>query len=470
VFRLEKIFQNDDFLFINTYIFVKTFVVFLSIYIFSILVSNSIHDLINFSIFKNSELYNFSIYVSSFYFVVSFFFRLKKRYAPNFLTFLQQDIYPIFPSLLLTFTIFFFLNDSYTITITFILLLIVITFNLFVVKKIINYLYNYLIDKNIIQRNIMLVGSTDSIRLILKENIDKINIYKCCLITEINLDIISKLRLEFKIPVFYKADDIRSILEYHSLGQIWILDDKKNNISDYLKIILRFSIDLLVVNLKDKPILGSENIINNKYQFVNYEISRFYGFNLFIKILIDKILSLFFLIILSPVFIISLLLIYLEDGYPLFFTQDRTGWDGRRFKIFKIRSLKNNKFDKKVQVTNNDKRLLKIGKIIRRFSIDELPQFYNVLVGNMSIVGPRPHMVEHDILYSSLFDSFLKRHKTNPGLTGWAQVSGFRGATPTTDLMKKRMEHDLWYLKNWTIWLDLYIMFKTFYIIFKNPG
>ena len=316
----------------------------------------------------------------------------------------------------------------------------------------------------------MLVGSTDSIRLILKENIDKINIYKCCLITEINLDIISKLRLEFKIPVFYKADDIRSILEYHSLGQIWILDDKKNNISDYLKIILRFSIDLLVVNLKDKPILGSENIINNKYQFVNYEISRFYGFNLFIKILIDKILSLFFLIILSPVFIISLLLIYLEDGYPLFFTQDRTGWDGRRFKIFKIRSLKDNKFDKKVQVTNNDKRLLKIGKIIRRFSIDELPQFYNVLVGNMSIVGPRPHMVEHDILYSSLFDSFLKRHKTNPGLTGWAQVSGFRGATPTTDLMKKRMEHDLWYLKNWTIWLDLYIMFKTFYIIFKNPG
>ena len=470
MFRLEKIFQNDDFLFINTYIFVKTFVVFLSIYIFSILVSNSIHDLINFSIFKNSELYNFSIYVSSFYFVVSFFFRLKKRYAPNFLTFLQQDIYPIFPSLLLTFTIFFFLNDSYTITITFILLLIVITFNLFVVKKIINYLYNYLIDKNIIQRNIMLVGSTDSIRLILKENIDKINIYKCCLITEINLDIISKLRLEFKIPVFYKADDIRSILEYHSLGQIWILDDKKNNISDYLKIILRFSIDLLVVNLKDKPILGSENIINNKYQFVNYEISRFYGFNLLIKILIDKILSLFFLIILSPVFIISLLLIYLEDGYPLFFTQDRTGWDGRRFKIFKIRSLKDNKFDKKVQVTNNDKRLLKIGKIIRRFSIDELPQFYNVLVGNMSIVGPRPHMVEHDILYSSLFDSFLKRHKTNPGLTGWAQVSGFRGATPTTDLMKKRMEHDLWYLKNWTIWLDLYIMFKTFYIIFKNPG
>ena len=88
----------------------------------------------------------------------------------------------------------------------------------------------------------------------------------------------------------------------------------------------------------------------------------------------------------------------------------------------------------------------------------------------MSVVGPRPHMVEHDILYSGLFNSFLKRHKANPGLTGWAQVSGFRGATPTSDLMRKRMEHDLWYLKNWTIWLDIYIILKTFYIIFKKPN
>ena len=169
-------------------------------------------------------------------------------------------------------------------------------------------------------------------------------------------------------------------------------------------------------------------MINSKYQFVNYEISRFYGFNLFIKISIDKILSLFFLITISPVFILSLFFLYLEDGYPLFFTQDRTGWDGRRFRIFKIRSLKKDKFDTKVQVKReNDKRLLKIGKVIRRLSIDELPQFYNVLIGDMSIVGPRPHMVEHDILYSGLFDSFLKRHKANPGLTGWAQVSGFRG-------------------------------------------
>jgi len=468
VFRLEKIFQNDDLLFLNVYIFVKTFVLFLTIYIFSILEFNSIHHLSNFTIFENSKFYNFSIYVSSLYFIISFFFRLKKRYVINFLTFLQQDIQPFILSLLLTFTLFFFLNVNFNITIT--LLLVIIIFNLFILKKIINYFYNFLIDENIIQRNIMLIGSEDSIRLILKDNLDTINIYKCCLISEKNSEIINKLRLEFKIPIFSDNDDIRAILEYHSLGQIWILDDKTKNIDSYLNKILKFSVDLLVVNLKDKPILGSENIINNKYQFINYEISRFYGFNLFIKILVDKILSLFFLIMLAPVFILSLLFLYLEDGYPLFFTQDRTGWDGRRFKIFKIRSLKKGKFDTKVQVIQNDNRLLAIGKFIRRFSIDELPQFYNVLIGEMSIVGPRPHMVEHDILYSNLFKSFLKRHKANPGLTGWAQVSGFRGSTPTSDLMRKRMEHDLWYLKNWTIWLDIYIILKTFYIIFKKPN
>ena len=123
-----------------------------------------------------------------------------------------------------------------------------------------------------------------------------------------------------------------------------------------------------------------------------------------------------------------------------------------------------------MQVTRDDERLLKFGKIIRKYSIDEVPQFFNVLNGDMSIVGPRPHMVEHDIYYSSLFNNFLKRHKCNPGLTGWAQVNGFRGPTPNPDIMKKRMEHDLWYLNNWTIFLDIYIILKTFYALFKYKG
>ena len=184
----------------------------------------------------------------------------------------------------------------------------------------------------------------------------------------------------------------------------------------------------------------------------------------------DKILSIIFLIISSPILILSFFLIYLEDGYPLIFTQNRTGWDGRRFKIYKIRTLKKENFDKTIQVTDGDTRVLKIGKLIRKYSIDEIPQFFNVLMGDMSIVGPRPHMVEHDIKYSNLFENFLKRHKCNPGLTGWAQVNGLRGATPNTENMRKRMEYDLWYLNNWNIFLDIYIILKTFYVIFKYKG
>ena len=470
MFRLEKIFQNDDLIFINFFIIIKSLVFFLSIYIFSILEFNSIYDLLNFSIFKKSEFYNFSIYSTIFYFISSFFFKIKKKYSTNFLSFLLYDILPLFFSIILCFSLFFILKFNINISINFIYLLIFISFNLFALKKISNFLYNLLIIKNIIQRNIILVGTANDIRTILKENKDKINVYKCCLINIKNEKQIKEFRLEFKIPCFFKFDDIRSILEYHSLGQVWILDNTVTDINFYLTHFLKYSVDLLIVDVKNKPILGSENLINGKHQFKEYEISRFHGFKLFIKIMLDKILSIFFLLLLSPVLILSMIFIYIEDGFPIFFTQDRTGWDGRRFKIFKLRSLKKHKFDKTIQVTDDDERFLKVGKIIRRLSIDELPQFFNVLNGDMSIVGPRPHMVEHDIKYAKLFQSFLKRHKTSPGLTGWAQVSGHRGATPTPEHMKRRMDADLWYMNNWTIWLDLFIIFKTFYIIFSNPG
>ena len=129
-----------------------------------------------------------------------------------------------------------------------------------------------------------------------------------------------------------------------------------------------------------------------------------------------------------------------------------------------ITTLKNIKFKKTEQVISGDKRLLKIGKFIRKFSIDELPQFFNVLKGDMSIVGPRPHMVEHDILYSNLFNEFLKRHKANPGLTGWAQVNGDNNIS-----WKKKFQLDLWYVKNRSVLLDLKIIFLTF-IFFMKEG
>ena len=111
-----------------------------------------------------------------------------------------------------------------------------------------------------------------------------------------------------------------------------------------------------------------------------------------------------------------------------------------------------------------------MGKFIRKFSIDEIPQLYNILKGEMSLVGPRPHPVTLDLNYSNIYKPFLTRYRCNPGLTGWAQINGLRGETKDPKLMKKRMDYDLWYLKNWTLYLDILIIIKTFYSVFRYKG
>ena len=469
MFRLEKVFQNDDSGYILFSNFIKSLILLVTAYAFVILSDYSIYELTDFKIFKNSNFFFYSILLSIIYFITSFFLKNKKEYKKNFLSFLKEDILNISISIICVFAMIFIFRINFRLELKFIYLLTTHIVVLFLVKLYFNNLYQQLIDKNIIQKNIMLVGSYKDIKKILSEKFEKIIIFKCCMITDLNNLNLKLIKSEIKFPVFNENEDIRSILEYHSLGQIWILNGDTNK-SNVLSKIFKYSVDTLNIKLEDVPNIKGKKLLANKYDFEFYEMSRFYGVNLFLKILIDKFLSLIFLLIASPVLIFSALAIYIEDGFPILFTQNRTGWDGRRFKIYKLRSLKKLSFDRTLQVTKDDKRLLKIGKFIRRYSIDELPQFFNVLNGDMSIVGPRPHMVEHDIHYSSLFSNFLKRHKCNPGLTGWAQVNGLRGATPKPEVMEKRMDYDLWYLNNWTIWLDLYIIFKTFYALLKYKG
>ena len=469
MFRLEKVFQNDDNSFILFSNFIKSLILLVTAYTFVILSNHSIYDLNNYKIFKISNFFFYSILLSIIYFIFSFYFKDKKEYKKNFLSFLKEDICNIIISVIFIFAILFIFKINLNLEIKFIYLLTTQIIVLFLAKLYFNNLYKKLIDKNIIQKNIMLVGSYEEIKNLLKEKFEKIIIFKCCMITDIDYLNIKFIKNEIKFPIFNQSDDIRSILEYHSLGQIWILNGNKNKL-EILQKILKYSVDTLNIKLEEVPNIKGKKLLANKFDFEYYEMSRFYGVNLFVKILIDKLLSLIFLVIASPIIFLSALFIYIEDGFPILFTQNRTGWDGRRFKIYKLRSLKKFSFDKTIQVTKEDKRLLKIGKLIRRYSIDELPQFLNVLKGDMSIVGPRPHMIEHDIHYSIFFSNFLKRHKCNPGLTGWAQVNGSRGSTPTPEVMRKRMELDLWYLNNWHPMLDLWIILKTFYIIFKHKG
>ena len=326
-------------------------------------------------------------------------------------------------------------------------------------------------NNNTIQRNIMLVGTVESIEKILKENKDKINIYKCCLIKSDKKNTLENARMHLKIPVFTDKSEVRIILEYHELGQIWILDNEDKNLVNYfLALVVKFSVDIIIVslkgNLKNNSKLITDNLINNKYTYSNYQTSQFYGLSLLFKLFLDKICTILFLFLISPIFVLVTICIYIEDGFPIFFSEESSGWDGRRFNVHKFRIYKKNISSTKL---TDDKEFLRIGKIIKTFRIDEIPQFFNILKGDMSIVGPRPHIIKDDLVYAQVYKHFLRRNKTVPGLTGWAQIHGYRGKKPTDQLMKKRMEHDLWYMNNWNIWLDLYIFFKTFYIIFNKP-
>lgn len=182
-----------------------------------------------------------------------------------------------------------------------------------------------------------------------------------------------------------------------------------------------------------------------------------------LKRLFDIVVSFLFLCTLYP---FVFLFVWIGDKVtgskgPVYFRQSRTGYNGRNFRIYKFRSMKVNDDADTLQATIDDPRKTKFGDFLRRTSIDELPQFINVLLGDMSIVGPRPHMEHHTEIYSGLISDYMVRHLAKPGITGWAQVNGCRGETKTVQEMADRVEHDIWYIEHWTPLLDAEIILKT---------
>ena len=206
---------------------------------------------------------------------------------------MKEDTLNIFFSIIFSFVIIFIFKINFSLKTDLFYLIVYQIIILFLLKLYFNFIYQNLIDKNIIQKNIMLVGTYDEIKKIISEKFDNILVFKCCMITNTNNLNIRLIKSEFKFPIFSINDDIRSILEYHSLGQIWILNGDKNKY-DILSKILKFSVDTLNIKLMRNPNLIGKKLLANKYDFEFYEMSRFYGINLFLKILIDKILSIFF--------------------------------------------------------------------------------------------------------------------------------------------------------------------------------
>ena len=217
----------------------------------------------------------------------------------------------------------------------------------------------------------------------------------------------------------------------------------------FRKIHVNFYGSLPVITLRDEPLQD--------------EINRMY------KRIFDIFLSLLVILLIFPVlFPVISLIIKLTSKGPVFFKQVRSGVNNEQFLCYKFRSMAINKDADRMQATINDMRITMIGKFIRKTNIDEFPQFFNVLLGDMSIVGPRPHMIKHTNEYSQLIEDYMVRQLVKPGITGAAQVYGFRGETKTTEDMKRRVEYDIWYLENWSLLLDVKLILLTVWNMIKG--
>ena len=197
------------------------------------------------------------------------------------------------------------------------------------------------------------------------------------------------------------------------------------------------------------------------------------GWGLIQKGFEDRLLAAFILTLISPLLFIIAALIKLDSKGPILFRQKRYGFNNEVIEVLKFRSMYTDRCAPEgevAQATKYDPRVTRVGRFIRRTSLDELPQFVNVLMGTMSIVGPRPHAVSHNEQYAGVIDEYLARHRVKPGITGWAQVNGLRGETETLDKMEQRVRYDLYYIENWSLLFDLRIIFRTLFVGFSDPN
>ena len=197
--------------------------------------------------------------------------------------------------------------------------------------------------------------------------------------------------------------------------------------------------------------------------------------NLVFKWIFDRMVALTAIILLSPIMLITAIAIKLESKGPVFFLQNRHGFNNELIRIYKFRSMRTDMLDASAAklVTKNDPRVTRVGRFIRKTSIDELPQLFNVLRGELSIVGPRPHALQakaENKLYYEAVEGYFGRHRVKPGITGWAQINGWRGETDTIDKILQRVNHDLYYIENWSILLDAYIVFMTPFRLFNSEN
>ena len=214
------------------------------------------------------------------------------------------------------------------------------------------------------------------------------------------------------------------------------------------------------------------------------------GWSYFVKAIEDRVLAVIAMILFLPAMLVISLLIRLDSPGPALFRQPRYGFNNNIFNVYKFRTMYQGPppglaapppegqaiageaagIGGLAQATRQDPRVTRIGRFLRRTSLDELPQIFNVLRGEMSMVGPRPHAIAHNEEFAKIIDQYMGRHRVKPGITGWAQINGLRGETDTPEKMERRVQADLYYIENWSIWLDMRILFRTLFVGFVNEN
>lgn len=283
---------------------------------------------------------------------------------------------------------------------------------------------------------------------------------------------------EHGVPCLDDIQNLERFITQEQIKEVWIcMPLSQGEKIQHLLYELRHS----TVDIRYAPDMSDLRLLNHKIS----ELAGIYtldlscagidGGNLIIKKIEDMILASLILLLISPLLLLISIGVKLSSPGPVLFKQHRHGIDGRPIKVYKFRTMYMDEAESELkdflpQAQKGDPRITPFGVFLRKTSLDELPQFYNVLQGRMSIVGPRPHALSHNEYYKDVIESYMQRHKVKPGITGWAQIHGFRGETDTVDKMQKRVEYDLFYIENWSVWLDIKIVLLTVFKGFRHEN
>lgn len=268
------------------------------------------------------------------------------------------------------------------------------------------------------------------------------------------------------IPVLQTPADLSAYIKENQVDELWLALPLRAEIRvkeiiyalRHETINLRFVLDIFGLDLLNHQIADVAG-----FPVVDIRSTPMIGMNRFVKAIEDRAIACLVLCVISPFLFLIALGVKLTSRGPVFFKQRRLGWDGRIINVYKFRTMvvHQEAAGQVTQASVGDARVTAFGRFLRRTSLDELPQFINVLQGRMSIVGPRPHALAHNEQYKDAINTYMQRHRVKPGITGWAQINGWRGETDTLHKMEKRVEYDLYYINNWSLWFDLKIIFLT---------